>query len=417
MIGLVDGNNFFVSCERIFDPSLEGKPVAVLSNNDGCCISRSNEFKALNIPMGTPYFQLRPLIKKYGLRFRSSNYALYGDISRRIIAVLNEFVPFVEQYSIDEAFIHPALPASADFNAFGIRIRETVRRWVGVPCGVGFAQTKTLAKIANHIGKQTPSGVFVMPQDPSEVLRKTPVSEVWGVGRRLAPKLEKIGIHTAFDLAGRDPVELKKRFSVLLAQTALELQGQPCIADEDPDELSQSISCSRSFGHPVTEFEDLAESVASYTAGAAEKLRKEKQRAAGANVYFQFYPENAPRPLPGGVTSTTVAFPFPTDDTGVMMKALRPKLKGIFIPNRRYKKSGVLFYGLESLSESAADLFAPPEEQTRSGVFSVVDQINAKFGRGTLFTLGEGTKKSWQMKRTLLSPDYTTSWDQLLKVK
>ena len=417
MIGLVDGNNFFVSCERIFDPSLEGKPVAVLSNNDGCCISRSNEFKALQIPMGTPYFQLRPLIKKYGLEFRSSNYALYGDISRRIIEVLHEFVPQVEQYSIDEAFIYPSLPAGTDFHAFGSKIRETLRRWIGVPCGVGFAPTKTLAKIANHIGKKTASGVFVMPEDPREILRATPVSEVWGVGRRLAPKLESMGIYTAFDLASRELPELKKRFSVLLAQTALELRGERCIAAEDPEELSQSISCSRSFGHPVTSFEDLEESVAAYTARAAEKLRKEKQRAAGANVYFQLYPENTSQFHPGAVTSTTVSFEFPTDDTARMMKAIRPKLRGIFVPGRRYKKSGVLFYGLESGENAPGDLFAPCENGEDAGLFSVVDRINAKYGRGTLFTLGEGTQKTWQMKRTLLSPDYTTSWDQLLKVK
>ena len=417
MVGLVDGNNFFVSCERIFDPSLEGKPVAVLSNNDGCCISRSNEFKALQIPMGTPYFQLRPLIKKYGLEFRSSNYALYGDISRRIIEVLHEFVPQVEQYSIDEAFIYPALSAGTDFHAFGSKIRETLRRWIGVPCGVGFAPTKTLGKIANHIGKKTASGVFVMPEDPREILRATPVSEVWGVGRRLAPKLESMGIYTALDLASRELSELKKRFSVLLAQTALELRGERCIAAEDPEELSQSISCSRSFEHPVTSFEDLEESVAAYTARAAEKLRKEKQRAAGANVYFQLYPENTSQFHPGAVTSMTVSFEFPTDDTARMMKAIRPKLRGIFVPGRRYKKSGVLFYGLESGENAPGDLFVPRENGEDAGLFSVVDRINAKYGRGTLFTLGEGTQKTWQMKRTLLSPDYTTSWDQLLKVK
>ena len=416
MIGLVDGNNFFVSCERIFDPALEGKPVAVLSNNDGCCISRSNEFKALNIPMGTPYFQLRHLIRKHGLIFRSSNYALYGDISRRVISVLGEFVPHVEQYSIDEAFIHPELPDSADFDALGKKIRETLLRWVGVPCGVGFAPTKTLAKIANHIGKKNPSGIFVMPKECSAVLQRTLVSEVWGVGRRLAPKLEALGIRTAFDLAERDPAELKKRFSVLLAKTALELRGQRCIAAEDPEELSQSISCSRSFGHPVTTLEELEESVATYTAKAAEKLRKEGQRAAGANVYFQIYPENASA-LPGRINSTTVSFEFPTDDTGVMMKVIRPKLKGLFLPGRRYKKSGVLFFGLESASTAPADLFAPEVQQGNSQLFQLVDKVNAKYGRGTLFTLGEGTSKSWQMKRTLLSPDYTTNWDQLLKVK
>ena len=415
MIGLVDGNNFFVSCERVFDPSLERKAVAVLSNNDGCCISRSNEFKALQIPMGTPYFKLRHLEKKYDLHFRSSNYALYGDMSRRLLLVLSDFVPRVEQYSIDEAFIHPELPETTDFYSLGCTLRNTLLRWLGLPCGVGFAPTKTLAKIANHIGKKKPSGVFVMPPDPSEILKKTPLEEIWGVGRRLVPKLEILGIHTAFDLARQDLSDLKKRFSVLLAKTALELRGVRCIEDEDPEELSKSISCSRSFGHPVTEFCDLEESVAAYTARAAEKLRKENQVASGANVYFQYYLENAT--LPGGLVSSTVSFDCPTDDTSVMMQKIRPKLKGIFLPGKRYKKSGVLFYGLESASSSEGDLFAPSGIQGPSELFKVVDQLNARYGRGTLFTLGEGIKKPWQMKRSLLSQDYTTSWDQLLKVK
>ena len=235
MIGLVDGNNFYVSCERVFDPRLEGRPVAVLSNNDGCCVSRSQEFKALGIPMGTPYFKLKPDIERLGLVLRSSNYELYGDLSRRVIATLQEFVPRVEQYSIDEAFIHPAEPDGADFDALGRRIRATVLKWVGIPCGVGFAPTKTLAKIANHIGKKSPSGVFVMPRDPSDVLRATPVEEVWGVGRRLAPKLSALGIRTAFGLASRDDSEIKRKFGVVLARTAMELRGTPCIVDEEPD--------------------------------------------------------------------------------------------------------------------------------------------------------------------------------------
>lgn len=418
MIGLVDGNNFFVSCERVFDPSLEGKPVAVLSNNDGCCISRSYEFKALNIPMGTPYFQLKPYIRQYGLILKSSNYELYGDLSRRVIATLAEFVPRVEQYSIDEAFIYPRLAEDADFYSFGCQLRKTVLQWVGIPCGVGFAPTKTLAKIANHIGKKMPSGVFVMPEDRQEVLSRTPVSEIWGVGRRLAPKLERLGLRNAWQLSCQDVNRMQKKFSVLLARTILELRGIPCVEEEVPDELSKSISCSRSFGHPVTEFTDLEESVASYTARAAEKLRKEGQRAAGVNVYFQMYPEYGPDTQTAGMTSTTVTFDAPTDDTGRMLTAIRPKLRGIFVEGRRYKKSGVIFFGLESGAVVQDDLFtAPQKAPERSPLYEAVDKINAKFGRGTLFTLSEGIEKPWQMRRDMLSPGYTTNWDQLLKVK
>ena len=269
MIGLVDGNNFYVSCERVFDPSLEGKPVAVMSNNDGCCISRSYEFKALNIPMGTPFFQLKPLIPKHGLILKSSNYELYGDLSRRVIATLSTFTPDVEQYSIDEAFIHVALPAGSDYFEFGRKVRQTVLQWVGIPCGVGFAKSKTLAKIANHIGKKQPTGVFVMPDDPRSVLEKLPVSEVWGVGGRLTAKLEKLGLRTAWQLACADTGDIRRKFSVVLAKTVLELRGEPVIEHEDPDAPPQSITHSRTFGKPVIDFEDLVESVCTYTAKAA----------------------------------------------------------------------------------------------------------------------------------------------------
>ncbi|MBR2633011.1 MAG: Y-family DNA polymerase [Lentisphaeria bacterium] len=279
MTGLIDGNNFFVSCERIFDPALDGKPVAVLSNNDGCCISRSNEFKALGIAMGTPYFELKPLISRHGLILKSSNYELYSDISKRIISLLNRFSPDVEQYSIDEAFIHLDLPQEQNYFDFGCRLRKTILQWVGIPCGVGFAKTRTLAKIANHIGKKSSSGVFVMPDDPRRILENTPVEDVWGVGRKLAPKLIRQGIRNAWQLSIQDISEITKKHSVLLGKTILELRGTNALDERDPEELSQSISCSRCFGSPVTEFDDLAESVAHYTAAAAEKLRKEQQTA------------------------------------------------------------------------------------------------------------------------------------------
>lgn len=414
MIGLVDGNNFFVSCERVFDPSLEGKPVAVLSNNDGCCISRSNEFKALGIAMGTPYFQIR---NTPGLILRSSNYELYGDLSRRVISVLNTFVPKVEQYSIDEAFIHPELPENSDFYTFGCQVRKRVLKWVGIPCGVGFAPTKTLAKIANHIGKKLPSGVFVMPSDMRAVLEKTPVSEVWGIGRRLAPQLERLGIRNAWQLSQKDVAEMQKKFSVNLGRTILELRGVICFEEEDPEEASKSITCSRSFGYPVVEFRDLEESVAVYTAKAAEKLRKEKLCAAGANIYFQMYPEYEPNPKPAGTTAITVTFPVPTDDTSRMLSVIFPKLKTIFVDGRRYKKSGVVFFGLESSSSVQPDLFSPAPKKENSALFKVVDKVNKKFGRGTVFTLSEGIEKKWQMKREMLSRSYTTDWSSLLEVR
>ena len=410
MTGLIDGNNFFVSCERIFDPALDGKPVAVLSNNDGCCISRSNEFKALGIAMGTPYFELKPLISRHGLILKSSNYELYSDISKRIISLLNRFSPDVEQYSIDEAFIHLDLPQEQNYFDFGCRLRKTVLQWVGIPCGVGFAKTRTLAKIANHIGKKSSSGVFVMPDDPRRILENTPVEDVWGVGRKLAPKLIRQGIRNAWQLSIQDISEITKKHSVLLGKTILELRGTNALDERDPEELSQSISCSRCFGSPVTEFDDLAESVAHYTATAAEKLRKEQQTAEGISVYFVMYPEYTPVPMAGGINQFSVVFDTPTDDTSKILNAIRPKLASIFHKGRRYKKSGMMFFGLESKHNRQMDLFSAPAQRDDNGLGKVIDEINSKFGKGTLFTLAEGINKTWKMKRDMLSGAYRVSF-------
>ena len=422
MIGLVDGNNFYVSCERVFRPQLEGRPVAVLSNNDGCVVSRSYEFKALGIPMGTPAFKLRADVARLGLVLCSSNYELYGDLSRRVIATLATFSSHVEQYSIDEAFVHIDFPAGADVAAAARRIRETVLRWVGIPCGVGFASTKTLAKIANHAAKKQPDGVFVMPADPTPVLRDLPVGEVWGVGRRLAARLPALGITTALALAEADEGLIRRHFGVTLARTAMELRGTPAIEDEVfAGEESKSISCSRSFGHPVTALGDLEEAVSYYIGRAAEKLRGEGQRAAGVNLYLQHYPGGrgpAGGAEEGGFASTTAVFRTPTAATTAMLAAARPKVRDIFVEGRRYKKAGIVFFGLEPAAASQQDLFAAPEDNDRrEKAAAAVDALNRRLGRGKVFALAEGIKRPWSMKRESLSPCYTTRWDQIPVVR
>jgi len=257
-----------------------------------------------------------------------------------------------------------------------------------------------------------------MPDDPRGVLEGLPVSEVWGVGPRLTPRLERLGIDSAWRLADADDAFLRAKFSVALVRTAWELRGAPVIEHEDPEELSQSVSCSRSFGRPVVELSELAEAVAHYTARAAEKLRKEGQVAAGANVYFQYFPEYQPRRLDGGFTSATVTFDKPTASTARMTRAITPKLKGIFIAGRRYKKAGVVFFGLESGAVQQPDLFSSPQSDERDERLSeTLDKINRQFGKGTLFTLAEGVEKPWAMKREHLSPCYTTNWNQLLEVR
>ncbi len=412
MIALVDGNNFFVSCERVFNPSLEGKPVAVLSNNDGCVISRSNEFKSLKIAMGTPYFKIKNDIKRLGLILKSGNHELYGDLSRRLMQTLYKFAPVVEQYSVDEAFIHPY--ETPNWQTFGENMRKNILKCIGIPCGVGFAKTKTLAKIANHIGKKSASGVFVMPENNRQILANTPVGEIWGVGGNSETKLAAKGIHTALALSEFGDEKLHKTFGINMAKIAMELRGIKCIDDEMPDEPSQSLTYSRCFGKAVVDFEQLCESVATYLAKAAEKLRAEKQRASAVNIYSVYYPEYKPHFSEGGSLSATITFNTPTDNTIEMLKAVSPRIGSIFIKNRRYKKTGVVLFGLES-GAFQGDLFS--KNESHSKLFEAVDKLNRKFGKNSVAPLAAGLQKPWQTRRDMASPNYTTSWSDILSVK
>ena len=430
MLGLVDANNFYVSCERVFDRRLVGKPVAVLSNNDGCCVAMSPEFKALGIKRGTPHFQLREREQRDGLIFRSSNYELYGDMSRRIVSILRDEALEVEQYSIDEAFIVPprfAVPG-ADFSAdslfaYGRRLRAKILRWTGIPCGIGFAPTKTLAKIANHTAKKTAEGVLVMPEDPTPMLAALPVEEVWGVGRRLPVKLQLHGIVTALQL--RDaPVETLRRIGgVTLARTAMELSGRSAVEERDYDADPDSVSCSRSFGEPVTDADALGESIAFFIAQAAVKLRKHRMFATGCNLYVQR----------GDLSfdGRTVVFPAPTDATNEMLSAVRGSIAALFAPGERYRKSGVVFFGLEHADgarqldfrdalfggEDAAGCACARRPETPSALYSAVDALNARFGKGRVFSAAEGIERKWTMKRSMLSPRSTTNWRELPVVR
>ena len=415
MIGLVDGNNFFVSCERVFNRRLVGRPVAVLSNNDGCCVSRSNEFKALGIPMGTPYFQLKDREASGELSFCSSNYELYGDLSNRIVAILREEAVDVEQYSIDEAFIYPPTTAAADYLAYGRRLRAKILRWVGIPCGVGFAPTKTLAKLANHIAKKRPDGVFLMPDDPTDILAGLPTSEVWGVGRRLPVKLRAARIITAQQL--RDAPDDTLRFigGVTLLRTAMELRGIPCCEEKDYDAAPDTVSCSRSFGTPATTREAIEESIASFTAQAATKLRRHGLLAAGGNIYAQVFAAGGG----GDFVCRTVAFPAPTDATNEMLRAFRPEIAALFTPGLRYRKTGIVFFGLEKPgAPRQADLFDATPTAERSRLYKAVDALNARYGKGKVFSAAEGIgPRAWQMKRSKLSKRTTTRWDELMTVR
>ena len=415
MIGLVDGNNFFVSCERVFNRRLVGRPVAVLSNNDGCCVSRSNEFKALGIPMGTPYFQLKSREASGELSFCSSNYELYGDLSNRIVSILREEAVEVEQYSIDEAFIVPPTTAAADYFAYGRRLRAKLLRWVGIPCGIGFACTKTLAKIANHIGKKRPDGVFLMPDDPTEILASLPTNEVWGVGRRLPAKLRAERIITAQHLRDAPDDTLRAIGGVTLLRTAMELRGIACHDERDYDADPDSISCSRSFGKPVTTLEGLSESLAAYTAQAAAKLRRHGLFAAGCNIYAQIFESGGG----GEFLGRTVMFPTPTDATNEMLRAIREEVDALYVEDVRYRKTGIVFFGLEKSGVARqTDLFETTLTPVHSRLYRAVDALNARYGKGKVFSAAEGIgPRSWQMKRAKLSKRPTTRWDELMTVR
>ena len=429
MFGLVDGNNFFVSCERVFDRSLVGRPVAVLSNNDGCCVSRSNEFKALGIAMGTPYFQLKQREATGELCFRSSNYELYGDLSRRIVTILREEALEVEQYSIDEAFIVPPdwegtgkreQGTENPYLAYGQRLREKILRWVGIPCGIGFGPTKTLAKIANHIAKKSASGVYLLPDDPTEILATLPAVEVWGVGRRLPAKLRGMGIFTAKNLRDAPDNTLRSIGGVTLLRTAMELRGISCHEERDYDADPDSVSCSRSFGDPATTQDAIEESIATFTGQAAVKLRRHGLLASGCNIYVQIFASGGG----GQYADRTGVFPHPTDATNEMLSAIRREVDALYVQGLRYRKAGVIFFGLEKAdAPRQLDLFAAPDDPAaaapgRSKLYKVVDALNARFGKGAVFSAAEGVgERAWKMRRDKLSARPTTRWDELLVVK
>ena len=431
LVGLVDGNNFYVSCERVVNPGLKDRPVAVLSNNDGCCVAMSPEFKALGIPRGTPYYQLKDREYPRGdLVFCSSNYELYGDLSRRIIAILRDRAADVEQYSIDEAFVYPPshLFAKDGFGEYARlleyarSVRAQILQWVGIPCGIGFARTKTLAKIANHIGKKTKDGVFVLPDDPTEILAGLPVGEVWGVGRRLPQKLRAERIFTAKDLRDAPDDVIRSVGGVTLLRTALELRGVASDPGRSSDADPDSVSCSRSFGDQVTTAEALMESVACFAGQAATKLRRHGMLASGCNVYAQVATPGMFESGNGWDSSfygSTVTFPQPTDATNVILKAIREQIGSLFVEGARYRKSGVVFFGLEKAGSAyQADLFAPVEKRESSALYQTIDALNRKLGRGAVFSAAEGIgPKSWAMKRSKLSRRATTNWDELLTVR
>jgi DNA polymerase V len=417
MTALVDCNNFYVSCERVFNPRLNGIPVVVLSNNDGCAISRSAEAKSLGVKLADPYFKCRDLVLAAGGCFLSSNYALYGDMSARVMSILAEFTPSLEVYSIDEAFLE--LPERFATEDYGQRIRREVYRRTGIPVGVGIAPTKVLAKVANHAAKKNPAyrGVACIGDSAAihGMLERFAVEDIWGIGRAKAKKLRAAGIHTALALTRADDVWLRRELTITGLRIAHELRGHPCLPLDAVPAERRNIGSSRSFKRPVTSQDELCEAIAAYAGIAAAKARRQNSAASAVTVYLttnrfsndDFYHNSA-----------STALDPPTGATGAITKAAIALLAAIYRGGHRYQKCGIILSGLLPENEVQTDLFADTRASGRDAKVSMVmDAINARYGRGSLRLAAEGIDQPWSMKRAMKSPSYTTRWGELPVVR
>jgi len=414
---LVDCNNFYASCERLFRPDLVGKPVVVLSNNDGCIVARSAEAKALGIGMGEPEFKVRDLLKRHSVTVFSSNFALYGDISNRVMLTIESVTPEVEQYSIDEAFVplHGSLAANAD--ELALTLRNRIRQWTGITASIGVGTTRTLAKLAGEIAKNG-KGVQRLDAGTPEtekILAVVPVEDIWGIGRRSAEKLRLRSIRTAKDLRDADGGMIKKLLSVAGLNTAMELSGFPCIDQSAAPAPRRTMVSSRSFGQRVTEKVHLAEALAMHATIAGERLRREKLEAGGMAVHIRtarfgqgpFYDKTA-----------EIVFQEPTSSTRQFIRATREGLDSIFSPGFHYAKAGVMFFDLNDKGGrqgSLLDIAAPDEQKGRDKkLMTALDVLNKRFGRGAVRFGAEGEADApWHMKHTRRSPRYTSSWNDL----
>lgn len=417
-IALVDCNNFYVSCERVFQPKLEGKPVVVLSNNDGCVVSRSQEVKDLGVTMAAPWYQMKALAKRHGIVAFSSNYALYADISNRVMSLLAQFSPQQEVYSIDESFLElTGMPG--DHAEYGQLMRHSVRQCVGIPVCVGIAPSKTLAKLANHVAKKQPlyNGVCdfnsMREQELDALLASIDVGDVWGVGRRTAPKLQEIGINTVLDLKCAPAKQLRARFSVVFERIVSELNGVACLEMDDIPRDKQQIICSRSFGMLTSSLADLEQAAIAYTTRAVEKLRQQRSIASAIHIYVRTNPHREQdAQYQQGIL---VPLDDPGDDTRTFCKAALHGLRQIYRAGYSYQKVGVMLVDIISASERLRTLFDDDAAREKSkALMTTLDLINRRMGSGTLRLLGEGANQSWAMRRESSSRRYTTEWDGLM---
>jgi len=424
VFALVDANNFYASCEKLFNPSLKHRPVVVLSNNDGCVVARSAEVKALGIPMGTPWFKLRDEARRHGIVAFSSNYALYADLSNRVVEILSGFTPSLEVYSIDESFLDLSGLAQEGYLAYGAKIRERVADWVGLAVCVGIGPTKTLAKLANHCAKKALAGSngvcdlsALSETQLTALFSRIEVNEVWGVGRKLSESLEAMGIRTVQQLREADAETIRSRFSVVLERTVRELRGVSCLDMEEVAPAKQQIMSSRSFGSLVYDLADLEEAVAAYISRAAEKLRGQNSLAGALQVHIRtniFKPE-----APQYQRAVTVPLPEASADTRVLTHWALRVLRRVYRPGFGYHKAGITLLDLLPKANQQFSLFVPEGlvGARNEKLMGALDRINQRYGRGTLRLAAEGVDQDWRMRRGNLSPRYTTEWSELPSVR
>ena len=416
MLALVDCNNFYASCERLFRPELEGKPIVVLSNNDGCVIARSNEAKVLGIPMGAPEFKYREQMKQQGINVFSSNFPLYGDLSARVMNVLEKLSPDLEVYSIDEAFADMRGFNKVDLYKHGLEVRQTVLQWTGIPVSIGFGQTKTLSKIANRVAKKSPKskGVFVFESQLQidSVLKKIEIGDVWGIGRKWSDSLKHGGIYSAYDLAQADSTWIRRKFSVVLQRTARELNGDSCISIEDLPEKKQ-LMISRSFKERVTDYQLLQSLISGYISRACEKLRKQGSVAKSITLFIRTSPFSDKASYSNSMPLSLNQY---TADTATFIKMGRYALERIYKEGYEYQKAGIMLFDIVPDHLQQLCLFQPEKYDAEARKrMQLIDHINGKFGKQTLRVASE-SKKRWYMNQNYLSPRYTTCWDELLDV-
>lgn len=418
MYGLADCNNFYASCERVFNPSLVGRPVVVLSNNDGCVIARSNEAKALGIKMGVPYFQIRELAKRCDVAVFSSNFVLYGDMSERVMRTLRALVPETEVYSIDEAFLEFDRTEPDALGAFGRRIARTVRRNTGIPISLGIAPTKTLAKVASKLCKQYPKleGCCCMhcPGDIEKVLRKFPIGDIWGIGRRHADRLHRRGVTTAWDFT-RLPAEwVLREMAVTGLRTWRELKGEPCFGLETVPPRKQQICVSRTFAHAISDPVELRRDLTLFASRCGEKLRAQGSRCSEVRVFLltnRFASGLEPR-----YDTALVRLPVPTDSTLDLSRETGVLLQRMLRPGTAYKRGGVILSELQAGEGVQADLFLASDRERHSRLMTAMDRLNRRYGRNMLYVAAQG-RDPYTMQREHLSPNYTTDWNDIITVR